>query len=158
MQAPLRGNETMDTTDTLNNQNTMNDQDNLTYRELYRAARKAAAAAYAPYSAFHVGAALLTASGTVYTGVNIENASYPVGLCAERSAMAKAVTAGERDFTAIAIYGASEGGEAEPCQPCGMCRQFLYEFAPQLAIVTGADEDHLETALLSDLLPKGFTL
>jgi len=128
------------------------------YPELYRAARKAAAAAYAPYSSFSVGAALLGASGTVYTGVNIENASYPVGLCAERSAFAKAVTAGERDFLAIAIYGSSGDGDAGACWPCGMCRQFMYEFAPQLAIVTGADEDHLETAVLSDLLPKGFTL
>ena len=110
-------------------------------KELYRQALSAREKAYAPYSGFCVGAALLTASGRVYTGVNMENSSYPVGLCAERSAIAG---------------GSKE--RMEDCQPCGMCRQFMYEFAPELAVVTGADEDHLTETPLSDLLPKGFHL
>ena len=126
-------------------------------KELYRHALSAREKAYAPYSGFLVGAALLTASGRVYTGVNMENSSYPVGLCAERSAFAAAVSAGEREFAAIAIAGGSKE-RMEDCQPCGMCRQFMYEFAPELAVVTGADEDHLTETPLSDLLPKGFHL
>ena len=125
-----------------------------TMKLLYRKAEAAKKAAYAPYSKFHVGAAVLTADGSVFTGVNIENSSYPVGLCAERSAMAKAVSEGHTDPLACAI----SGGEGQACWPCGMCRQFLFEFNKDMTIITGSDEDHLETALLSELLEKGFTL
>ena len=107
--------------------------------------------AHAKYSHFHVGAALLTASGKVYLGVNVENASYPAGLCAERSAISAAVTAGERDFTAIAICG---GLASEPCFPCGICRQVLSEFCgPDFPVI-------LSTGIypLKNLLPHSFTL
>jgi len=94
-------------------------------RALFKLAEEIRENAYAKYSGFRVGAALLTASGKVYLGVNTENASYPAGLCAERAAISAAVTAGEREFTAIAICG---GLATEPCFPCGICRQVLSEF------------------------------
>ena len=127
--------------------------DRMTDRELYLKAKEALEAAYAPYSGFSVGAAAEAQSGAVYTGVNIENASYPAGICAERTAMAKAVSEGERLFTRIAI--ASSGGEA---WPCGICRQFMYEFSPDLDVTTGSSADKLVTKKLSELLPEGFTL
>ncbi len=128
----------------------------MTDRELYLKAKEALANAYAPYSGFSVGAACEAGSGEVYTGVNIENASYPAGICAERCAMSKAVSEGVRSFKRIAI--ASSGGEA---WPCGICRQFMNEFtdSPEdLIVITGADEDHLEMMSLAELLPKGFRL
>ena len=93
--------------------------------------------AYCPYSHFPVGAALECADGTVFTGCNMENASYPVGLCAERTAMAKAVSEGRRDFVRIAIVGKSR----DFCIPCGMCRQFMQEFAPDLEILCGNEDN-----------------
>ena len=123
------------------------------YRELFLQAQAVRDYAYAPYSNFRVGAALLTEEGVMYTGVNIENASYPVGLCAERAAFASAISQGEKKFKAIAICG-----DAEECWTCGMCRQFMYEFAPELVIVTGSDPDHLEIRDLTELLPEGFRL
>ena len=84
--------------------------------------------AYCPYSHFPVGAALECADGTVFTGCNIENAVYPVGTCAERTAMSKAVSEGHTDFVRIVIAGRSE----DYCYPCGMCRQFMKEFAPDM--------------------------
>ena len=125
----------------------------ITNKELYISAKKAAANAYAPYSRFKVGAALLTADGSVYTGVNIENSSYPAGICAERSALAAAVSAGCRDFAAIAVC--SENGSA---WPCGVCRQFIFEFGENIRVISGDDEDHLEEYTIAELLPKGFRL
>ena len=122
-------------------------------KELYRRANDVKENAYAPYSGFQVGAALLTRSGKVYTGVNVENASYGATLCAERGAVSKAVSEGEREFRALAI--ASSAGEA---MPCGICRQVLMEFEPELRVITGKDEDHLENYSLSDLLPGAFSL
>lgn len=107
--------------------------------------------AYAKYSHFHVGAALLAASGKVYLGVNVENASYPNGICAERSAVSAAITAGERDFTAIAICG--EPASAV-CYPCGMCRQVLAEFCPPDFPVILADGIYA----LKTLIPYTFSL
>ncbi|MBQ3939623.1 MAG: cytidine deaminase [Oscillospiraceae bacterium] len=107
--------------------------------------------AHAEYSKFRVSAALLTSSGKVYLGVNIENASYPAGICAERSAVSAAITAGEREFTAIAICG---GLASEPCFPCGICRQVLSEFCgPDFPVI-------LSTGIypLKNLLPHSFTL
>jgi cytidine deaminase len=120
---------------------------------LYKAAKDAAKNAYAPYSKFKVGAAVLTAGGEVFTGVNIENSSYPAGICAERSAFAAAISAGERGFEAIAVC--AESGAA---WPCGVCRQFMYEFGEDIRVISGEDEDHLEVYSLDELLPKGFRL
>ena len=122
-------------------------------RELYRKAKAAAANAYAPYSGFQVGAALLAADGTVFTGVNVENSSYGATICAERTAFVKAVSEWYRDFSAIAV--ASPGGSA---WPCGVCRQFMFEFGEELRVISGEGEDCLEAFPLKELLLKGFKL
>ena len=123
------------------------------YKELYKMADDAKANAYAPFSNFQVGAALLAESGKIYTGVNVENSSYGGTICAERTAYVKAISEGERSFKAIAI--ASSGGEA---LPCGICRQFMYEFGPELDVITGENEENLRVLKLTDLLPEGFRL
>ena len=118
--------------------------------------QRAAAAmehAYAPYSGFRVGAALLGSDGSVSDGCNVENAAYPAGICAERSALAAAVARGVRDFTAIVICTESE----TPTPPCGMCRQVLVEFAPQLAVVSVTRGGAEAQWSMSDLLPEAFT-
>ena len=122
-------------------------------KELYRAAARAMDNAYAPYSGFRVGAALLTDEGRIYTGVNVENSSFGGTVCAERTAFLKAVSEGERSFSAIAI--AAEKGKA---LPCGICRQFMYEFEPELDVITGENEESLRVQKLSQLLPEGFRL
>jgi len=123
-----------------------------TFRRMLDAARAAQANAHAPYSGFHVGAAVLGASGAVYAGCNVENASYPVSQCAERGAIAAAVAAGERSLSAAVILGAAP----EPCPPCGMCRQALAEFGPSMQVfLVGANGDVSEH-VLSDLLPHAF--
>lgn len=127
----------------------LDDQD----RRLIQTAAQVRAQAYAPYSQFHVGAALLCGSGEIYPGVNIENASYGLTICAERSACAAAISQGLREWLAIAIV--SQGGVT----PCGACRQFLLEFAPPLRVLV-ADANNLETVrcfTLSDLLPNSFS-
>lgn len=123
------------------------------YKELYKMADSAKKNAYAPFSEFKVGAALLTGSGKIYTGVNVENSSYGGTICAERTAFVKAVSEGERDFRAIAV--AASDGEA---LPCGICRQFMYEFEPELEVITGVDEENLRVQNLRELLPGGFRL
>jgi cytidine deaminase len=107
-----------------------------------RAAREVRERAYAPYSSFRVGAAVL-ANGRVFAGCNVENASFPAGICAERNAMAAAVAAGCRDLEAVLVLG------PKPVAPCGMCRQALVEFNPRAAVlIAGADEgDDLVTSL-----------
>ena len=124
-------------------------------KELYNLAEKAAEGAFAPFSNFKVGAALLTASGKVFTGANVENSSYGATICAERAAAIKAVTEGERELVAIAIAAPGSGA---PAWPCGICRQFLFEFGESLYVTTGADVNSLETVTLNELLPKGFRL
>jgi len=119
--------------------------------ELARAARERA---YAPYSGFRVGAALLAGSGKVYTGCNVENASYGLSLCAERVALFRAVAEGERVFRALAVVAAAE----TPAVPCGACRQVLAEFAPGLEVITAADDGRQQVYLLSELFPHPFTL
>jgi len=122
-------------------------------RALVDAARDARVRAYAPYSDFQVGAALRTANGRTIVGANVENASYPVTICAERVAMSHAITQGERTFTHIAVMGSSE----EICTPCGMCRQFMFEFAPDLVVLAaGARGSVARFVLGTDLLPAGF--
>ncbi|MDD3863756.1 MAG: cytidine deaminase [Eubacteriales bacterium] len=122
-------------------------------KALYRLAKEALQNAYAPYSKFLVGAALLTESEEVFTGVNVENSSFGATICAERTAFVKAISEGRRDFKAIAI--ASSGGKA---WPCGICRQFMYEFGDDLTVITGPDEDHLEKYDIKELLLEGFRL
>ena len=124
-----------------------------TDKELFRMAVEASDNAYAPFSDFHVGAALLAADGTVYRGCNIENSSYGATICAERTAMVKAISEGVREFDSIAIAG--NGGTS---WPCGICRQFMYEFCPDVRIISGEDEDHLQVYTLKELLPEGFRL
>ena len=127
--------------------------------ELIRLAIKARNNAYAPYSGFLVGAALLCADGEVFTGTNVENASFSLTNCAERSALFAAVSAGKRDFKAIAVVGGKEGEITEFCPPCGACRQALAEFSKdgslQVLLYDGKDEKSLP---LSALLPEGFRL
>ena len=125
----------------------------MNYETLYIKALDVAENAYCPYSNFHVGAAVLTNSGNIYTGVNVENASYGVTMCAERTSIAAAISAGERNFTALAV--ASPDGNA---QPCGICRQTLFEFGEDIKIITGKDANNLEIEELGALLPKGFRL
>ena len=122
-------------------------------RELYKKAYDNLDKAYVPYSNFPVSAVLVDKDGNEYTGVNIENASYPVTICAERTAMSKAVSEGVRDFERIVIATAKGSG-----WPCGMCRQFMYEFSPDIKVVAGEDIDTLEAYPLSELLIKGFRL
>jgi cytidine deaminase len=108
--------------------------------------------AYAPYSHYAVGAALLTASGQIYTGVNVENAAYSGTLCAERVAVVKAVSEGEKDFQAIAVVTANGGA------PCGPCRQVLAEFGLNtIVLIANESGDLLEEITVSDLLPSAFT-
>lgn len=114
-------------------------------------AREAQEKAYAPYSDFRVGAAVF-AGGEIYEGVNIENAAYGATLCAERSALAAAVAAGERDIDAIAVVGDSES----PTVPCGCCRQALAEFNPEMRVVMGGRTDEVLVMTLDELLPEAF--
>ena len=125
----------------------------MTDKELFRMAVEASENAYAPFSNFHVGAALLTEDGKVFTGVNIENSSYGATICAERTAMVKAISEGARDFQSIAIAG--NGGTSWPC--C-ICRQFMYEFCPDIRVISGENEDELKVYTLKELLPEGFKL
>ena len=103
----------------------------MTDRELYEMALEVSQNAYAPYSNYFVGAVLVCDDGTLYTGFNIENASFRATVCAERVALFKAVSEGKRKFTAIAVASARE----ENCSPCGICRQTLSEFAPDLSVI-----------------------
>ena len=123
------------------------------YRKLYKEAKNMIDNAYAPYSRFKVGAAVMTTGGKIFKGANIENASFGAGICAEQVAVSAAVSAGEKEFDAIAVVS----GEGS-AWPCGICRQFMYEFSPEMKVITGDDEDHLEVYELAELLPKGFVL
>lgn len=124
------------------------------YKELYAKALEARENAYAPFSGFKVGAALLTEDGKIYTGVNIENSSYGATICAERTAFVKAISEGYRDFKALAVTAGSE----QEALPCGICRQFMYEFSPGLEVITGTDIEDLNVRTLEELLPGGFRL
>lgn len=130
----------------------------MTDLELMHAAENARKFAYAPYSDFRVGAALLTQSGRVYTGCNIENASYSPTNCAERTAFFKAVSEGERDFAAIAIVGGQGERLSSLCSPCGVCRQVMAEFCDgDFRVLLGTPE-RFESYCLKDLLPLSFSL
>lgn len=124
----------------------------MTDRELLNLAKDASEKAYAPYSRFPVGAALECESGKIYTGCNIENASLGNTICAERVAVGKAVSAGEKSFTRIAIYG--EGKDY--CMPCGTCRQVLKEFADDMEVLCARATGGYVSYKLSALLPHSF--
>lgn len=109
--------------------------------------------AYAPYSNFKVGAALLASDGSITEGCNVENASYPTGICAERSAVSCAVARGNQSFTAIFIATEAE----EPTPPCGMCRQVLEEFSPHMLVIATTRDGREARWTLDELLPKAFT-
>lgn len=129
-------------------------------KELGLTAIEAMKYAYAPYSGYCVGAALLGESGRVYTGCNIENASYTPTVCAERTAVFKAVSEGERAFTMLAVVGGKDGEVTGAFPPCGVCRQVLAEFcSPDMPIILVKDADgNGETHMLGELLPLAFKL
>ena len=113
--------------------------------------------AYAPYSSFKVGAALLCSDGSIYTGCNIENASFSPTVCAERVAIFKAISDGKRDFTAIAVCGGKNGVLSEKfCFPCGVCRQVMSEFCKGDFKIYALSENDVKEYTLSDILPYGF--
>lgn len=118
---------------------------------LIRAARDASERAYNPYSGYPVGAVLQAVDGTTFSGCNIENASYPATICAERTALVKAVSEGYREFDLIVVYTPNGGS------PCGICRQMLYEFAPELRVIlANSDDVVVYDGFLNDLLLRGF--
>ena len=127
-------------------------------KDLVLAAVEARKYAYAPYSKFTVGAALQTQSGRIYTGCNIESASYSPTICAERTAVFKAVSEGYKSFRSIAIIGGKMGEGGSICPPCGVCLQVLLEFCdPDTFEVLLSQEDfHTRSYLLSELIPEGF--
>lgn len=120
--------------------------------DLLKKATEARENAYAPYSGFKVGAALETEDGKIYTGCNVENAAYSPSICAERVAVAKAVSDGERKFRRILIVADTK----DPCPPCGVCRQVLVEFNPKIEVILANVAGKTEKTSLSDLLPSPF--
>jgi len=121
--------------------------------DLLAAARKAAEYAYVPYSGYKVGSAIKCADGSIYAGCNIENASYSLTICAERTAIFKAVSAGKKDFVAMAIYVDSD----KSFPPCGACRQVIHEFAPTIPVVYANRDETVESSM-DILLPGAFSL
>ena len=130
----------------------------MTAEKLISLAVEAMGKAYAPYSGFQVGAALLCSDGTVFTGCNIENAAYSPTNCAERTAIFKAVSEGRKDFAAIAICGGKGGKLSGLCPPCGVCRQVLSEFCQGDFPIYLAHKDGYKALTLGDLLPYSFEL
>ncbi len=128
----------------------------MTDSELMQLAVEARKNSYAPYSDFHVGAALLTKNGKVYTGCNIENAAYTPTNCAERTAVFKAVSEGEREFSAIAIVGGKGEELAELCAPCGVCRQVLSEFCEKDMRIILGNPECIKVYTFAELLPLSF--
>lgn len=127
-------------------------------KELLNKANEAIQYSYSPYSDFRVGAALLCKNGKIYTGCNIENASYSPTNCAERTAFFKAVSEGEREFCAIAIVGGKNGEITDYCYPCGVCRQVMAEFCDADFEIITACPDGVKSYKLKDLLPEAFKM
>jgi len=125
---------------------------NVPYKKLIKAACDVRKHAYCPYSRLKVGAAVFARSGAVYTGANVENASYGLTLCAERAAFAKAVAEGERKFKAIAVVF----DDKKPGVPCGACRQVIYEFGSDIEVIMAAADGTYTVKKISDLLPLAF--
>ncbi len=131
----------------------------MTDRELIAEAKQSAEFSYSPYSGFTVGAALMTKSGKIYTGCNIENAAFSPTNCAERTAFFKAVSEGEKDFEKIAIVGGKNGNFTDFCPPCGVCRQVMAEFCGKdFTVILGKDGDEIRSFTLGELLPQSFGL
>ena len=128
----------------------------ITDEKLIEIAREARKKAYAPYSDFCVGAALLCSDGRIYDGCNIENASFTPTCCAERVAVYKAVSDKNTDFCTIAIVGGKRDGSEQPCYPCGVCRQVLSEFADAKLRILVFDGNDIISTTLGELLPKAF--
>ena len=128
----------------------------MTDLELMKLAVEAREMAYAPYSKFRVGAALLAKSGKVYKGCNVENAAYSPTNCAERTALFKAVSEGDREFTAIAIVGGMDEAIADFCAPCGVCRQVLAEFCDKDFRLVLGNPDNLKAYTFEEILPFAF--
>ncbi len=121
-----------------------------TWDHLYQKAVEAMANSYSPYSSYRVGAALLTRSGKIYQGCNIENAGYSASVCAERTAIFKAVSEAETEFVAIAVTTVNGGA------PCGVCRQVMREFSADLTVIIGNDQGKYQVLTLPDILPHSF--
>ncbi len=124
------------------------------WEKLIAAAREVRKNAYAKFSGFEVGAAILTDDGKIITGCNVENSSFGLTICAERTAVFKAVSEGEKKFKAIVVAS----GSNPPARPCGACRQVLYEFNPDMKILCVNSNNEKDNFVLSDLLPEGFRL
>ncbi len=124
--------------------------------ELIIAAEKAVGNSYSPYSGFAVGAALLCSDGKVFTGCNIESASYSATVCAERTAFFKAVSEGEKDFSALAVIAVQNGKTVPFCTPCGICRQVMSEFCRADFRIYITDGETVKEYTLAELLPLGF--
>ena len=122
--------------------------------QLIQRAKEAKKQAYAPYSKFHVGAALTTEDGQIFSGCNVENASYGMTICAERTAIFTAVCHGSRRFDKIVIVSDAEA----PVMPCGACRTVLFEFSPDMEVVAVGSSGKIERMKLSKIYPKGFQL
>ncbi len=129
----------------------------MTDKELMVAANEARKFAYTPYSNFKVGAALLTKSGKLYTGCNIENSSYTPTVCAERTAVFKAVSEGESDFAVIAVVGGKGENPLEFCSPCGVCRQVLAEFCGADFRILLGNPENFQSYTVDEILPFSFT-
>ena len=125
---------------------------NLSYEKLFKEAEKARKKAYTPYSKFKVGAAVLTTDGKIFTGCNIENASFGLTVCAERVAILKAISEGSYKFEAMAIVGDTE----RPCSPCGACRQVISEFGEDIKIAMSNLKGDVKIKKISELLPEAF--
>ena len=123
------------------------------YTALVALAREARERAYSPYSQFAVGAAVLTASGRVFPGCNVENAAYPAAICAERTALVSAYAAGEREIVALAVVADTPG----PVSPCGTCRQVIHELAPHATVALANLHGEMMLLTPQELLPGGFT-
>ena len=128
---------------------------NIDYKSLMDKAKEASKMSYSPFSKFAVGAGVLAGSGKIYSGCNIENSSFGMTICAERCAIFKAISEGEKEILAVAIYSPNE----DDCYPCGACRQVMYEFQgdSEVEVIT-EEKDNLNVRKMSDFLPFGFKI